>query len=494
MDHQYRFGIIVHLLPIALLLGTAAVIGVIAVVRQRTDVSLHRWLAVIGFSSSLVAALIAFSGMRLNSGGVGLDTMAGGVLADRLDIYIEVTAAALGILVSLAASSAWRELHGRAPALYALLLVTVAAVDLTAAQHEMAALIVGVTLLLVGLVSMAALAKSQAVAVEAALKQLVTLGIGAGILLQGLVLVYGATGSTDLTKARGAFTSGASLQGLAVALCLLGITAFLGAAPLHRWMVNAAQALPGAVAAAVIGFGGLGGAVLLVRVTAGGFGPSMRLWFAVASALAAIAVLVPAVTALVETDVRRLAGRLATLQAGLLLTAALGSGIGGDGVSAGGVTALLFAAALFALASITTLVALGALAAAGVTLDTAGLRGLGRRAPGEAMALALGLLALAGVPPLAGFVARIFIASAAINGGYAWVGVVALLGSALGAVPVIRMLVGMYTDDNDLPLVPHGAPRLARLALAFCAILGVAATLLAQPLLAVAAGGASGVH
>lgn len=494
MSHQYRLGIIVELLPTAMLLGTALFIALLAIVRPRSDVSVYRWLAVLGFAGALVASLIELYGMRLNNDGVGLVTFAGAILADRLDIYVDGVVCALGMLLSLGVSDAWREVHRRVPALYALLLGAAAGISLVVAEREMAALVTGVALLVVCLAGITALPKSQARPVEAALKQLVIVIAGVAVLLEGLALVYGATGSTDLARSRGAFSAGAGLEGLALALCLLGVCALLGAVPLHQWVVHAAEGLPGALAAAVLGLGGIGGAVALVRVTGSGFGAQMRPWIALASVVAAVATVHPAVMALRERDVRRLAGRLAVLQAGLLIAAALGSGLGGDGRPAGGLTALMLGAALFALATMTTFLACGALAGSGLSLELESLRGLGRRAPGEAISLTLGLAALAGLPPLAGFLARILIVQSVIAGGYAWVALVLVLTSVIAAVPVLRVISLVYVESGEEAVLTQGAPRIARLAIATAAILGVAATFLAQPLLAVASGGAVAVH
>ncbi|MGI8847076.1 MAG: proton-conducting transporter membrane subunit [Candidatus Dormibacteria bacterium] len=494
MSHQYRADIIFTLLPVALLLGSAAIIGAIGALRRGTHPGWYRAIAVVGLLGASAAGLNALYRMRFSPNFVGIDTMAGGILGDRFAVFAECAACGLAVLVILGASLGWVALHGRRAAFHSLVLTAAAAIALMANTREMAALLAAATLLVVALVGLAALTKADGRSIEATLKQLVLLGVALGLLAEGLAIIYGLTGSTDLARSRVAYGGGAAGEGLGLALCLLGAAGLLGAAPLHRWVVNAAEGLAPVTGAAVIGLGGFGGAVLLTRLTVSGFGPALRPWLSLATVVAAVATLAPALLALRVTDVRRLIGLLASLQAGLLLVAVLGSGPGGDHTPAAGATALLMGAVVFAVAAIGSMLAVGSLHVSGIASEIDSLRGLARRSPATAISLTIGLVALVGLPPLGGFLVRILIASSAVAAGYAWVALLGLLASALAAVAVIRFLVAVYVEDNEERAPLEAAPRMARIAVAACAVLGVMATLLAQPLLLLVNGASLALH
>jgi NADH-quinone oxidoreductase subunit N len=225
-----------------------------------------------------------------------------------------------------------------------------------------------------------------------------------------------------------------------------------------------------------------------------GFSTGLRPWVVLAGVLAAIACLYPAVLALAATSVRRLIGLGVSLQGGLLLTAILGSGLGGDHRLAGGVVALLFALVVFALASLASFQAVGMLEAHGIGTEVSQVRGLSRRAPGTAALLSLGLAGLAGLPPLAGFIARLLIAESAVAGGFAWVAVASLAAWLIYAIPVLRCLAALFVEDEDAPAAVPAVHRLARVVATCCAGFGILASILAGPILYAANGAALSVH
>jgi NADH-quinone oxidoreductase subunit N len=222
-----------------------------------------------------------------------------------------------------------------------------------------------------------------------------------------------------------------------------------------------------------------------------GFSTTMHPWVVVAGVLGAAGCLYPALLSVVAGSVRRLIGLGACLQGGLVLSALVGSGLGGDYKPAGGVIALLFGLVVFVLAIQASFQAVARLEEDGIGGDLAGVRGLARRSPMAAVLLALGLAGLAGLPPLAGFLARILIASSAVAGGYAWVAAAGVAASAIYAITVLRWIAAAYVEDEELPAVLPRAPRLANVVGFACAAFGVVAMILAGPLLYAADGAAS---
>ncbi len=278
------------------------------------------------------------------------------------------------------------------------------------------------------------------------------------------------------------------LEGLGLGLILVGLAYVVGAAPLHHWMIQVARHSQGAIAGSVIAMAGAAGGLTLVRVLVSGFSQSLRPWVVLAAVLAAIACAYPALVSLTATTVRGLVGLGASLQGGLVFAALVGTGTGIDGKTNGGVDALLFGLAAFALAVLTSFLAIGLLEAGGVGSRLSDIRGLSRRSPLGATLLAVGLAGLAGLPPLAGFLTRLLVVQSAVAGGYAWLGVAAVAASVIYSVAVLRALGAVFVEDDDAPAIVSEAPGLARLAAGACALFGVAATVLAGPILYVANG------
>jgi NADH-quinone oxidoreductase subunit N len=481
------------MLPVAVLVVLAGVVALLGWLRPGLPPSFHRWLGSIALVGAAVAALITSHALGRTEG-VGLIAYAGGVVADRFGTYAVLLLCATGLLAILASGAAARRLGSRMPGFHALVLTATAGGIVIAVQWEMGMLVVGLGLLVISLVGMVALEKTAEAPGEVAFRSLVAAGVALALLLYGLSIVYGATGSTDLAVTRGQFVHAGPLEGLGLALTLLGLAYLVGAPPLHHWMLQVAAASSGAVAGAVVSLAAAAGGIALVRVMVSGFSASLHPWVVLAGVLAVAACLYPALLSLVAGSVRRLIGLGACLQGGLLLTALVASGRGGDFKSAGGVVALLFALVVFVLAIQASFQAVARLDADGIGSGLSDIRGLLRRSPMTAVLLSLGLAGLAGLPPLAGFVARILIAESAVAGGYSWVAVASVAASVIYAVPVLRWIAAVLVEDDELPVVVSSAPRLAGLVGAVCATFGIAATVLAGPLLYVVSGAAAALR
>jgi NADH-quinone oxidoreductase subunit N len=479
------------MLPTTLLVVLAAVGGLLGWRRPGLPPSFHRWLGALALVGAASAALVALRGVALSTNGVGLSAYAGGVVADRFSTYAVLLLCGTGLLAILTSGAAEARLGSRLPAYHALILTATAGGTILAVQVEMGMLVVGLGIVVISLVGIVAMEKTAEAPGVAAFRSLVSAGIALALMLYGLAIVYGATGSTDLAAVRGQFLHSAPLEGLGLALTLLGLAYLVGAPPLHHWMLQVASASSAAVAGAVVSLAVAAGGIALVRVMVSGFSATMHPWVVLAGVLGAAACLYPALLSVVAGSVRRLIGLGAGLQGGLVLSALVGSGRGSDLKPAGGVIVILFGLVVFVLAIQASFQAVARMEEDGIGGDLGGLRGLARRSPMAAALLSLGLAGLAGLPPLAGFLVRILVASSAVAGGYAWVAVAGVAASAIYAVAVLRWIGAAYVEDEELPVVLPRTPRLASVVGLACALCGVVAMLLAGPLLYAADGAAS---
>jgi len=489
MSAPNGMAVLATMLPTLLLLVLAAVAGLLGWLRPALPPSFHRWLGAEALVGAGAAALVTFHGVALTNG-VGLAAYAAAVIADHFGTFAVLLLCATGLVAVLTSGAVQERLGSRLPAYHALVLTATAGGTVLAVQAEMGMLIVGLGIVVISLVGIVAAEKTAEAPGLAAFRSLVSAGVALALMLYGLAIIYGATGTTDLAAVRGQFVHSAPLEGLGLALTLLGLAYLVGAPPLHHWMLQVSAASTGAVAGAVVSLAVAAGGIALVRVMVSGFSATMHPWVVLAGVLGAAACLYPAPLSVVAGSVRRLIGLGACLQGGLLLSALVGSGLGSGGQSAGGVMAMLFALVVFVLAIQASFQAVGRLEADGIGGSMVGVRGLARRSPMTAALLSLGLAGLAGLPPLAGFLARILIASSAVAGGYAWVAAASVAASTIYAVTVLRWIAAAYVEDDELPVVAPAVPQLAGLVGAACAVFGVVATIVAGPLLYAADGAA----
>ncbi len=345
-----------------------------------------------------------------------------------------------------------------------VLLATLGAM-LTVSAADMVSLFLALELLSVNLYLMVALPRREPESAEAGIVFLVMGLAGSAVLLYGLAIVYGLTGVTSLAAAGKLIaarspTEPALLLGLA--LILAGFAFKLGVAPLHWWVSRVYERAPLPVVAYLSSAGLAAGATLFLRVLLSTAGGSRARFALVLAVLAAVTMTFGNLAALSQTSLRRLLGYTSIGQAGYVLAAA--AVLRQGGVAA----ALLFVVTL----AVTNLAAVGAVIAYSERLGSdrlADLAGMSRNAPALALAMGLAFASLIGLPPLAGFFGKTFVLVAAVQGGYAWLGLFGLLNVALAALVLLRVVKVAYFDPSPYELERHRGDRLAGAGLAVAA-------------------------
>jgi NADH-quinone oxidoreductase subunit N len=259
--------------------------------------------------------------------------------------------------------------------------------------------------------------------------------------------------------------------------------------PFHQWVPDTTRGAPPAVSVLAFGVGVTAIAGSLARLAVTTFPFEVGNWTALVALVAALTMLFASIAALSEGSLRRLLGLLAVGQVGFLLLGLLGHAPDQRGIAAlmfglatGGVTV----AGMFAVLSVLD-------GAVGDSLEDC--RGLSRRSPLAALMLGVGVVSLVGAPPLIGFFAKLFLLQSAVLAGYAWLVLLALVTSVIGAVPAARLLRLMYVEDADEGTDPvRSTTSAVRVALALCAAATVLLGILAQPLFNLASGGAGTIH
>jgi NADH-quinone oxidoreductase subunit N len=479
------------LLPEAMLLGTAFVSMVVAVVRPGLRPDIHRWIACIGLLGSLAACALVLLGLRYHPSGIAVDVLSGGFVVDSFALFIAILACVTALITCLITDSAVRTIPSRTSAYYALILVSTAAAEAIAAERDMITLFVALAAMLLCLVTLGALVKTNPRGAVSSFEHLIEGGAGLAAVLYGLVLLYGTTRSTNLTVVAGAVSGAPGAVAIGVALVVLGLCAVFGVFPLRQWVGRVATHVPAGTAGFIIAMSVVAGGAGLARVTISGLGPDVSIWRWLVPIVAAIGLGYSSLSSLRETRVSRLSGQLVSAQAAMLLLGLLAFGNGSRGFPAYGMTAFLGGLGITAIATLAAFGVLAMLQVAGIGDAIEDMRGLAHRSAPAALLLTVSLGTLAGVPPLAGFLSRALLIASAADTHYGWLAVLATGATLLTIIAAVRLFATVYADAGDeVPFTLGATPLVSRIVASAACIAGIGLVVLIQPLLAVATAGA----
>jgi NADH-quinone oxidoreductase subunit N len=422
---------------------------------------------------------------------VGTQTLLVGMFAvDGVALFTRVTVCVAG-LVTVPLGFAYledRRIHRGE--YYPLLLFAATGMTLLAASADLLMVFIAIEVLSLALYILSGFAKRDMNSQEAALKYFILGSFASAILLYGIALVYGLAGTTNIAAAGRALASADAPVGLSLAamsLLLVGFAFKASLVPFHMWTPDVYQGAPTPVTGFMAATTKAAAFAAFIRVFVGGFGGLQWTWLPVVWVLAAVTMLVGAVLAVVQSDLKRMLAYSAITHAGYAL-------IGMMAVSREGISATLLYLLIYAVMSLGSFGVLSLLERRdrkAIGLDD--LRGLGRRHPVPAAMLALFLLSLAGIPGTAGFVAKFAVFRAAVQTGLAngdgWLYGIVVLGvvsSMIAAFFYIRVIVMMFMED---PVAEVAGAEVAEMPLTY----GVQAALAASAAAMVALGILPGV-
>ncbi len=346
----------------------------------------------------------------------------------------------------------WRHIAPRESAhgeYHALLLTCIGGMLVLAWSQNLVAVFVGYELLSIPLYVLCATEMRRSTSLEAGLKYLIVGSVGSATLLYGLALVYGATGSTDF----GAISRAIDEQGLTsdtlllagIAFTVVGLCFKASVAPFHQWTPDVYEGAPTPVTA-----------FMAVATKAAAFGVLLRMfdialidaqpsWGPLLAALAALTIIVGNVGAIGQTSIKRMLAWSSVAQAGYML--------GGVVVSTSlGVRATVFYLATYLLMNLAAFAVITAREReTEYGDDITALQGLGADRPVLAAAMTVGMLSLAGIPATAGFIGKVFLIQATVDGGYAWLAIVIVVGSMISLVYYLRVIAAMWMRSAPVP-------------------------------------------
>jgi len=424
--------------PLVALLGGATIVLILGLFRSRfVREGVVPFLALATF-----AVTIGLAAWRWDD---PTSLISGAMASDAFSLAITAICCVAGIAAVLLS---WRSVGAREAGqgeYYALLLTSTAGMAVLVAATDVITLFVGLELLSIPLYVLCATEMRRERSLESGLKYLIVGSVGSATLLYGLALLYGATGHTDFSGIAAGLGQGGmnkdamALTGIALVVGGLGFKAAI--APFQQWTPDVYEGAPTPITA-----------FMAVATKAAAFGVFLRFfdvalidaqvdWAPLLAALATITIIVGNVGAIGQSSLKRLLAWSSVAQAGYLLTGVVVSTQAG----AEAVVFYLMAYLVMNMAAFGVIVARERRSGRGDDLTS--IQGIGKTDPWLAWPLTVAMLSLAGIPATVGFIGKINLISAAVDGGYAWLGVMIVVGSLISLAYYLRVVAAIWMQE-----------------------------------------------
>jgi NADH-quinone oxidoreductase subunit N len=437
--------------PLVVLTAGGLIVLLVGLFRTRVvRESIVPALAALTFLCTLAAAIVAFNHHPTGSVGFCLVDAPGCVSAplamDRLALELDMLFAVAGLATVL---MSWRSIavsesgHGE---FYALLIFSVLGMAVFVSAQNLIALFLGIELLSIPLYILCASETRREGSLESGLKYLVVGSVGSAMLLYGLALIYGATGSTDFATIGTALSQGKLAGGVlgnpmvltGIGLTIVGFAFKASVAPFHQWTPDVYEGAPTAVTAfmaTATKAAALGAFLRFFDVAAIG---AQDTWAPLLATLATITIIVGNVGALGQSSLKRMLGYSGVAQAGYMLAGVVvGSRLGIQAT-----VFYLMAYLMMNLAAFAVIVAEEHERPDGDYLSA--LAGLGARRPWLAWPMTVGMFGLAGIPGTVGFIGKFQLIEALVSGAYTWLAIVLVIGSMISLGYYLRVVATIW--------------------------------------------------
>jgi NADH-quinone oxidoreductase subunit N len=305
-------------------------------------------------------------------------------------------------------------------------------------------LYLGLELLALSLYAMVAMHRTSNAASEAAMKYFVLGALASGILLYGMSMIYGATGSLDImvvARAVSAESESRTLLLFGLVFVVSGIAFKLGAVPYHMWVPDVYDGAPTAMTLLIGTAPKLAAFAFMLRLLGVALGGLWFDWQGMLIVLALLSMVFGNVVAIAQTNIKRMLAYSSIANMGFMLMGFLGA-------NPNGYSAAMFYTIAYVLTSLASFGMVMLLSREGFEADRLeDFKGLNQRSPWWAFMMLLVMFSLAGVPPTVGFYAKFTVIQAAVDAGFVWLAVVAVMASLVGAFYYLRVVKLMYFDD-----------------------------------------------
>jgi len=391
------------------------------------------------------------------------------VAADNFGLFVTAVLIVVGLLsLAISGPTVDRERLPRGE-YYALMLFATAGMMLMATASDLLLIFLALEVLSLAVYVLTGIRRNVATATEAAFKYFLLGAFSSAFFLYGIAFTYGLTGTTKLERIANLMAGQASsptpMQLLAVGLVAVGFAFKVAAVPFHMWTPDAYEGAPPAVTAFMSTGVKAAAFAAFVRVFFTAFAPLRGTWADTLWVIAAATMIVGTVVGVAQSNVKRMLAYSSIGHGGYLLVALLTGNDYGKG-------AVLFYLLVYAVTNIGAFGVIALLENADQPNDrVSDYAGLWNSHPVLAALMTIFLLSLGGFPPMAGFIAKWYVFSAAVNAGYTWLAIIGVLTSVVSVFFYLRIVVMMYMTAGESTRAVPAVPRVAGAALVVSAIL-----------------------
>ncbi len=416
-----------------------------------------------GVSAATVAGALVL--VASGAGAAATDAFMGML---RVDAYGHFFAAVslLGGLFALVVSDSYLERIGvRVGEYYALVLFALCGMLGMAYSNDLMMTFISLEVMSIAIYALCAIKRADERAVESGFKYFILGAFSSGILLYGVAMIFGATGSTSLTTLARVLAEShgepSRLLLLGGALLFVGFGFKVASVPFHMWAPDVYQGAPTSVTALMASGVKAASFAAFGRVVIGAMGDDASVWVSALWWMAALTMVVGNLAALVQDNLKRMFAYSSIAHAGYLLMALVSVGGAGEAHPALGSLAFYMLAYTFMNAGAFAVLSLMTDANGDDAVDIERLSGLGKSHPLIAAGLSLCLISLAGLPPTMGFVGKFYLFSAAVGAGQIGLAIIGAIGAAAGVYYYLRPMIYMYMKEGHNELAVDGRARVA---------------------------------
>ncbi|WP_420641983.1 NADH-quinone oxidoreductase subunit N [Candidatus Leptofilum sp.] len=439
--------------PIIIVAGWGVLLMIIDLFVSEENRSWAPWLAAVGLLVALVPTLSLWG----ESGGTFIPE--GGhpmLLVDNFATFLNITFILTGLLSILVSAGYLRKHKLDRPEFYMLMLFSISGMMLMGMANDLILIFLALEVLSIPLYIMSGIAWPRSDSEESAMKYFLLGAFSSSILVFGIALVYGATGSTSLPEVLATIGEGGALGLAGSAFLLVGFAFKVAAVPFHMWTPDVYEGAPTAVTAFMSVGAKVGGFAAMLRIFVTALPDLGDTWVGAAAMVAALTLILGNVVAISQANIKRMLAYSSIAHAGYIMIA-VAAGIN----SSNGVSSALFYmfAYLFTnLGAFAVVIALERKQNEGTMLDD--YKGLAKRSPWLALAMAYFMLSLTGVPPTGGFSGKFYVFRAAIEADLVWLAIIGVITSVVSGYYYLRVVYLMYMHDGDGEVVAMPGVRL----------------------------------
>ena len=332
---------------------------------------------------------------------------------------------------------------------FILALMSILGMMVMVSGHSLLTLYMGLEIMSLSLYALIASARDRSVAIEAALKYFVLGAIASGLLLYGMSMIYGITGSLDIAQISNFARAStlASQQTLilnfGLVFLVIGVAFKLGAVPFHMWVPDVYQGSPTSVTMFLSTVPKIAAIALLIRLLIDGLGDLQHYWSDLLMIIAVLSIALGSLVALMQSNIKRMLAYSTISHIGFALLGFVTGVVEGYG-------AAVFYILVYILMSLAAFGSIIVLNKNGFEADQiSDYQGLSKHSPWFALIILVVMLSMAGVPPFIGFYSKLFILQQVIAEGYVILAVIAVVFAVISAYYYLQIIKTMYFDDAD---------------------------------------------